>query len=143
MFGFKGVERLTQSWQVVHVFDFAHVPGVRGEPIGDRFGKRKFRVPFDRDFVQVVNPAEIRQLKVSGEGRGFGRQAFHHASIAAKRVDVRVEEVVPRLVVPRREPIVCHREPDARRDSSGKQPVVISTPATCPYSGCPAHREPS
>lgn len=89
-----------------------YIPPVGQKPGGDVFGKRDVGVAFDRDVVVVVDPAEIVEPEVRGQRRRFGRHAFHEAAIAADRIDVVAENVVPRLVVAVRQPLLGDRHPD-------------------------------
>ena len=90
----KMLERTPQHLEVICVADSRYVPAITEESCGHVFGKSKGSVALDRDVVVVVNPAEIRKSQVSGEGSGLARDAFHHASIAAERVDIEVKEIL-------------------------------------------------
>ncbi len=85
--------------KVVGVGDVEDVPAVGFEAGGGVFGEGEFGFSFDGDFVGVVEPAEIVELEVCGEGGGFGRDALHHAAVAADGVDVVVEHLEARFVV--------------------------------------------
>ena len=54
--------------------------------------RREPACPSMRDVVVVVDPAEVRQLQVTGERRGLRGDALHHVAVAADGVDVVVEE---------------------------------------------------
>ena len=115
------VERAAERGQIVDVVDDFDVPAVGGEARGHVFRERDRDVPFDRDAVKVVNPAEIRELQTARKGRRFGGNPLHHAPVAAERVRLRVEKFEARTIITSREPRVCHREADARRDARAER----------------------
>ena len=58
---------------------------------------------------------------MSGEGRGFRREPFHHTAVAAERVNVRRKEFETGFVVTVGEPTVGGGHPDARRDPGAER----------------------
>jgi hypothetical protein len=54
---------------------------------------------------------------VAGQGCGLGRNALHHAAVAADGINVVVEDCEPRPVVPAGEPFLGNRHADARGDA--------------------------
>src|SRR4029453_17919108 len=68
-------------------------PPVAHEAGRDVLGEGDVGVTFDGDVVVVVDPAQVVELEVAGQGGRLGRHAFHHAAAAAHRVDVVVEDV--------------------------------------------------
>ena len=73
--------------------------------------------PFDRDVIVVIDPTQVRQLQVAGEGSGFGGDALHHAAIAAQRIGVVVEHLEARAVEASRHVSRCDRHADAGCES--------------------------
>ena len=67
LFRFEGVERRAKRRKIVDVVHVENVPAVRCKARFDVFRKSKFRTTFDRDSIGVVDPAEIGELKGSGE----------------------------------------------------------------------------
>ena len=89
----EAVDRAAQAVQVVDVVQLDHVPAVAGEPRGHVFAERQRRVALDRDVVVVVDPAEVRELQVSGQRGRLAADAFHQVAVAAQGVDVEVEQL--------------------------------------------------
>jgi len=80
-----------QHVEVVCVTDARHVPTVADETRSYILCKVQGGVAFDSDVVVIINPAEIRKPQMASERGGLTGDAFHHASIAAKRVDIEIE----------------------------------------------------
>src|SRR5271166_2960539 len=55
-------------------------------------------VAFDGDVVVVVEPHEIRESQVAGDGSGFVRNAFHQVAVAADCIDAIAKDVMAVLV---------------------------------------------
>ncbi len=90
-------ERLIGARQRVKVVGVAHpkdVPPVAQELRGQVIGEGQRGVPFDRDVVVVVDPAQLGKPEVPGHGRSLLANPLHHASVPADRVDVVVEHRV-------------------------------------------------
>src|SRR5438094_8842385 len=99
---------------IVRVADSQHVP-----PIGEKAGsdilcKSDARVAFDRNVVVVPHPAEVVESQMSGERCRFRADTFHHATVAAYRVDLAIENVKAWTIVAVGEPLLRQRHPDAR-----------------------------
>ncbi len=62
--------------EVVGIVNVRHVPTIGREPRGHVFVEGEIGVAFDGDVVVVVDPAEIRELQVTGERRGFARRSL-------------------------------------------------------------------
>src|SRR5207244_11491609 len=95
----EGTESLLDAIEVVGVAHPQDVPPVRQESGGDVLREGEARRPFDSDVVVVVDPAEVVQTQVTGEGGGFRRDALHQATVPTYRVDVVVEDRETRSVV--------------------------------------------
>src|SRR5262249_5729365 len=80
-------------------------------------------VPLDGDVVVVVDPAEVGELEVTGQRGGLGRNAFHHAAVAAQGVDVEVDQVLePRPVEVGRHPAAGDGHADAGGQAAAERP---------------------
>src|SRR6516164_5344163 len=99
-------ERVLDAIEIVGIPDAKHVPSVRQEPPGDVFGERDIGFAFDGDVIVVVDPAEVIELQVSRDRGCLARDSFHHAAIAAERVNSIAEQFKTWLVVPRGEPLL-------------------------------------
>ena len=64
--------------------------------------------------VVIVDPAEVVQAQVPGQGGCFRRDALHQATVSAYRVDVVVEDREARSVVAIGEPLPSDGHPHAR-----------------------------
>ena len=94
-------------------------------------------LPFDRDVVVVVDPAEVVEAEVAGQRRRFRRDALHQAAVAAHGVDVVVEDLEARPVVAVGEPLLrdghAHAGRHALPERAGgglhaRDPVVFRMP---------------
>src|SRR5262249_44389520 len=97
-------------------------------------GERDASISFNGDVVVIVNPAKVVEFEMSRQGRGFRCDAFHHAAVAADGIDVVVENVETRFVVPIGEPFPRNGHADTggdaltKRSSSGfhtRNPMVF------------------
>ncbi len=104
----KSFKRFGELVPIVCVAHMQNVPVVAFEAGCDILAESKLRVSLNRDGVVVVDPTQIRETEMAGEGSCFARHAFHHVAVAADDVDGIVEQ---------REvgPVVACGEP-ARRD---------------------------
>jgi hypothetical protein len=91
--GLEGVEGAGEQSGVVGVPDPEHVPAVALEATEHVVAVGEAGVAVDRDVVVVVEPAEVVELEVAGEGGGLVGDALHQAAVAGERVDVEVEEL--------------------------------------------------
>src|SRR5215467_5779617 len=107
-------EGVLDSIKVVGIAHTNHVPSVGQEPPRDVLGERDIRFAFDGDVVVVVDPAQVVELEVTCQRSGLRRDAFHHATVAAQRVDPVPEQLKSRLVVSRCEPFLGDGHPHAR-----------------------------
>ena len=131
------LERVLDAIDVVGVADAQDVPAVGEEPGGDVLGEGDAGVAFDGDVVVVVDPAEIVEAEVAGEGRRLRRDALHQAAVAADGVDVVVEDLEARPVVAVGEPLLGDGHADAGGDALAERagrrldagdPVVLGMP---------------
>ncbi len=129
------LEGAGEHLEVVRVADARDVPAIGDEARGDVLGERESRVPLDRDLVVVVDPAEVRELEMPGQRGGFAGDAFHHVAVAAERVDVVVEELVPRLVEVGGLPEARDRHPDRSRDAGAQRASSRLDPRGPPVLG--------
>ncbi len=89
------------------------MPAITTEALGHVFAEGQLGVAFDADGVVVVDPAEVVQAQVAGHGRRLAGDTFHHVAVAAKDVDVIVEQGHAWLVEPCGQPLLCQRHADA------------------------------
>ncbi len=107
-------EGAVEQVEVVCVSHAGDVPAVAEEPGGHVLAEGQRSVSLDRDVIVVVDPAKVGELPMRSQRGGFGRDAFHHAAVAAKGVDVEVDQVVEAgTVVARSHPAARHRDADA------------------------------
>src|SRR5208283_1214722 len=98
-------------------------PAVGNKTCGHVVGKGQGSVALDRDVVVVINPAKVRKLQVPGQGRSLAGNTLHHASVAAQRVDVEIEQIVEaRAVVARSQPLASDGHTDAGGDTLTERP---------------------
>src|SRR3954471_11867396 len=98
------------------------MPPQSAKPGGHILVESEIRLPFDRDVVVVIDPAQVWQLQMSCDRCGLIRNTFHQVAIAADRPHVEVKQLKPRLVVPGREPSRSNRHPDAVATSLPQRP---------------------
>ena len=82
------------------------------EPHAHVFTEGEMSFTFDRDGVVVIDPAEIGEPQMAGDGGGLGCHALHHVAITAEHISVVIEDRVARRVVSRGQPASRHRHPD-------------------------------
>src|SRR5215470_17757000 len=78
---------------VVGVADAQNVPPVPQKPRRNIFRERDGGISLDGDVVVVIDPAEVVESQVGCQRRGFRRDAFHHATVSADRIDLVVENL--------------------------------------------------
>ena len=110
--GLEALQRLADGRRVVGVLDVDHLPAVRLEALARILCEGEFGVALDGDVVAVVDPAEVRQGEVAGEGRRLAGHALLHAAVAADHVDVVVEQAEVVLVEPLRQRLGRDRHAD-------------------------------
>src|SRR5258708_178021 len=98
-------ERVLDAIQIVGIPDTNDVPSIRQKPPGDVLGERDIGLAFDGDVIVVVDPAEVIEFQVPGNGGCLARDSFHHAAIAAECVNAVSEQFKIWLVVTRGEPL--------------------------------------
>ncbi len=99
--------------RVVGVGDVDHVPAHRRQPGADVVAEREAGGALDGDVVAVVDPGQVAELQVPGDGGRLVGHALHHAAVAAQGVDVVVVQREPGLVVALRHEALRHRHADA------------------------------
>src|SRR5207247_1032872 len=119
---------------IIGIADPQNVPPVTQEPRCNVLREGDARVAFDGDVVVVVDPAEIVEAQMRGQGRGFRGNAFHHAAISANSIDVVIEDLEPGPVVTAGEPLLSDGHPHACGDAlpertsrslDSRDPVVL------------------
>src|SRR5260370_8342049 len=101
------------------------------------FGKGDVGLAFDGDVIVVMDPAEVIELEVPRDRGRLARDSFHHATVAAERVNAVPEQLKPRPVVSRREPFFGNGHAYARRHALSQRtsgglyarcPAVLGVP---------------
>ena len=75
--------------------------------------ERDVRAALDGDAVAVIEDDELRKAERARKRERLGRDALHHAAVAAKRKRVVVNDVITRLVERRCEMRLGHRHADS------------------------------
>ena len=94
----KHIERAGQQFQIIGVSDAGYIPAIAHKAGGNIFAERQFGLAFNGDVVVVVNPAEIAELEMPGQGSGLTRHAFHHVTITTDGVNAIIEQLNASLV---------------------------------------------
>ncbi|KWV86533.1 hypothetical protein PFLmoz3_03966 [Pseudomonas fluorescens] len=84
------------------------VPAIRLEALDHVFTERQLSVALDADGVVVIDPAQVIELQVPGQGRGFAADAFHHVAVTAQGVDVVVKQHLAVAVEALSQPTLGH-----------------------------------
>ncbi len=133
----EDVEGVLDPIDVVGVGHPQDVPAVREEAGGDILREGDARAALDGDAIVVVDPAQVVEAEVAGQGGRLGRDALHQAAVPAHRVDVVVVDLEAGPVVPVGEPLPgdghAHAGGDAlpegpRRGLDAGYPVVFRVP---------------
>jgi hypothetical protein len=102
---------------VVRVADAQHIPAVAHEPRRDVLGEGDLGAALDGDVVVIVDPAEVVEAQVAGEGGGLRADPLHQAAVSAYGIDVVVEHLEARPVVAGGEPPLGDGHADAGGDA--------------------------
>src|SRR5262249_42323668 len=113
----EDVQGILNAFDIVGVTDAQDVPTVTQKPGCNVLSESDARIALDGDVVVVVDPAKIIETQVTGQGRGFRCDAFHHAAIAANRVNIIVEDFKTGPVVTIGEPLLGNAHSHARGDA--------------------------
>src|SRR4029077_6388827 len=89
------------------------VPAVGGEPRGHVFTEGQVGLPFNRDSIVVVDPAEIAELEVPANRGRLTRNPLQRVAVAADRIDAVVEHLESGAIEDARHPATRQRHPDA------------------------------
>src|SRR6185503_2616047 len=74
------------------------------------------------DVIVVIDPAQVGELQVSCQRSRLVRDPFHHAAVAAQRVNVIIEQLEARAIEVACEPALADRHTDTRRDTLPQWP---------------------
>src|SRR6202795_3571808 len=127
---------------IIRVSHTSHIPTVAEETGRYILTERQLGVALDRDPVVVVNPAEIRKLKMTSQRRSLSANTFHHATVATHGVYVVVEKFKAGTIEVFRHPTLgkCHAHAGcnslAERSSSGfdsRSPAVFGMSRTLAF----------
>src|SRR5262249_47452875 len=77
--------------EVIGVVYSQSVPAVTFETRGDVLAKGQLGVAFDRDGVVVVDPEQVVEFQVAGDGGGFTGNTLHEVTVAAEHIDAVLE----------------------------------------------------
>src|SRR5712664_481265 len=92
-------QRVLDAIQIVGIPYAKDVPSVRQKASCHIFGERNIGFALDGDVIVVVDPAEVIELQVPRKRSCLARDAFHHAAVAAERVNAIAEQFKIWLVV--------------------------------------------
>src|ERR1039458_8594308 len=101
--GLDGAIKLREIVDVAHVL---HVPVPAEEARAYVIAEGQRGVALNGDVVVVVEPDQVGESKMPGDGGGFVAYAFHQITVAAKSVNPVVENIVAILVELRGQPSV-------------------------------------
>ena len=87
-----------QHGLIIRVSYTSHIPTVAEETGRYILTERQLSVAFDRDPIVVINPAEIRKLKMASQRSSLSANTFHHATVATNRIYVVVEKFKARTI---------------------------------------------
>ena len=111
-----------QRFQVVDVAHVLHVPVPAHEARGHIVGEGQRSAAFDGDVVVVVEPDEIGQAEMAGQGSSFVADAFHQVAIAAEGVNAIVEEIAAFAVELRSQPALRNGHADGVAAALAQRP---------------------
>src|SRR5215831_10697820 len=86
-------ERASEHFQIIGVADSSHIPAISKKARCNIITERYIGMALNSDAVVVVDPAQVVELKMASQRRGFVGNAFHHASISAQSVDAVCEQL--------------------------------------------------
>ena len=138
--GLEDLEGSRQHFLIVGVAHAHDVPAIGDEARCHVVAEGQCGIALNGDVVVVVDPAQIRELQVTGQRGRFAAHALHHAAVASQRIYVVVEHVESRPVEILRHPL-GRRWPSRRwwQRLGPSGPVVVSMPDVQRYSGWPGH----
>jgi hypothetical protein len=110
----KGIEGAGQHLLIVGIADAGDIPAVGDEAGGDILAEGQSGVALDGDLVVVVNPAQVGELEMAGQGSGLAADSLHHAAVAAHGVNLEVEQIKLRPVEILGHPAAAQRHAHAR-----------------------------
>ena len=115
--GTEFIQRLLDTADVIGVGDMQDVPAIGAEARADILAESEVGAALDGDVIVVVDPAEIVQAEMTGEGCRFRADALHHVAVAADRIDAVVENLEARPVIAGAQPFARDRHPQAHGDA--------------------------
>src|SRR5262249_8110031 len=113
----EDIECALQHFQVVGIAYARHVPAISEKARRNIVTECYVGMALDRYAVVVVDPAEVVELEMAGQRRGFVRDAFHHATVAAQGIDVVSEQLEAGAIVAGAKPSGGDRHSDTCRNS--------------------------
>ncbi len=118
----ESLKRARQHRQIVGIGHARHVPSISDKARCHIFAERPVGRTIQRDVIVVVDPAEIRELQMSGERRRFAPDSLHQIAIRTHRVNVKVEDFEIRAIEICRLPFAGDRHSDAVAHSLPQRP---------------------
>src|ERR1700722_7611615 len=96
---FENVQRALDTFDVVGIANPQDTPAISQEARRCVLRKGDIGVPFDGDPIDAIDPAEVVEPQVSGQGSCLRTNALHHAAISANSVNLVVENRKSRTVI--------------------------------------------
>src|SRR6185295_16404762 len=75
------------------------IPAIALEPHFHALAEGEICMTFDGDPVAVIDPAQVRQAKMTSQRSGLAGNPFHHVAVAADHVDIVIEQSEIRSIV--------------------------------------------
>ena len=133
----EDLEGARDTIHVVGVFHALHVPAVTHEPPGHVLRERQACAALDGDAIVVVDPAQVVETQVTGQGCRLRRDPLHQAAVATHDIDAVIEDVEARAVVSTGEPLLADGHAHAGGDAlaeraagglDARHPVILGVP---------------
>ena len=106
-------DSLADGSHVRAVFDGDGLEAESGHAGLDIFREGQVRTAFNGNAVAVIKNDQLGQTKGSGQGKGFGRNTFHQAAVAAKGKGVVVDDGIVRFIENSRQMSFGHSHADS------------------------------
>src|ERR1051326_5016586 len=109
----EGFDGARESLTIIGIAYMLDTPAIRRKSARNIFAECELGTSLDADVVIVVNPTEIAELEMAGQRRGFACNTFHQIAIAAKSIDVVIEQRETVAIENFRQHPLRHRHTDA------------------------------
>ena len=114
-------DRLADCREVVSVLYSQGLEAERLDALLDILGESDVGAAFDRDLVGIIEDGQLVQLPGSCQGQGLGRNAFHHAAVAADRVGAVIDDFIARAVEHCCQVLFSSRHTDCHADACAQR----------------------